>query len=74
MLNGQSSQWLILKAGVPPGYILGPILFLIYIIDTSDGLKSNVKLFADDTSLFSIVSDENLSSRTLNNDLAKIQQ
>ena len=29
--------------------------FLIYINDLADGLSSNAKLFADDTSLFSIV-------------------
>ena len=33
---------------------------------------SNVKLFADDTSLFSVVHDVNTSSTDLNNDLRKI--
>ena len=33
--------------------ILGTLLFLIYINHLSDSLLSNVKLFADDTSLFS---------------------
>ena len=74
VLNGQSSCWLKIKAGVPQGSILGPLLFLIYINDISNNLESNVKLFADDTSLFSIVFDKNLSSQTLNNDLIKIQQ
>ena len=74
ILNGQCSSWETIKAGVPQGSILGPLLFLIYINDISNGLESNVKLFADDTSIFSIVFDPSLSANKLNNDLKKIQQ
>ena len=48
------------------------MLFLIYINDLSDGLKSECKLFADDTSLFSVVNDTNTSASDLNEDLEKI--
>ena len=68
-LNGQTSEWLPIKAGVPQGSILGPIFFLMYIIDLPDDLVSTVKLFADDTSLFSVVHDSNISVNELNNDL-----
>ena len=71
-LNGQSSSWTNVNAGVPQGSILGPLLFLIYINDLSDGLSSNVKLFADDTSLFSVAHDINTSATELNKDLKKI--
>ena len=54
-VNGQTSGWLPILAGVPQAYILGPLLFLIYIKDHTDGLESLTKLFADDTSLFSKV-------------------
>ena len=37
-------------------------------------LKSNLKLFADDTSLFTIVKDKNESANTLNNDLMLISK
>ena len=61
LLNGQESSRLPIKDGVPQGSILGPRLFLIYSNDLSDGLNSIAKLFADDTSLFSIVQDLNES-------------
>ena len=68
-LNGQTSFWTEVNAGVPQGSILGPLLFLIYINDLPDGLSSNVKLFADDTSLFSVVHDSHNSASDLNKDL-----
>ena len=50
---------------------LGPLLFLIYINDLSDNLKSIAKLLADDTS-FSVVHDVNTSAKKeLNDDLKK---
>ena len=54
VLNGKSSSWLSVRAGVPQGSVLGPMIFLIYINDLPEGLNSEVKVFADDTSLFSI--------------------
>ena len=57
VLNGQTSEWLPVRAGVPQGSILGPLFFLIYINDLSIDIISTVKLFADDTSLFSISHD-----------------
>ena len=72
VLNGQKSSWTPVLAGVPHGSILGPLLFLVYINDLADGLKSNAKLFTDDTSLFTIVKDKNESANILNNDLQLI--
>ena len=57
VLNGTSSSWGNVSAGVPQGSILGPLIFLIYINDLTDDLNCIVKLFADDTSLFTIVED-----------------
>ena len=72
VLNGQSSKWQNVNAGVPQGSVLGPPFFLIYVNDLPQGLHSDVKLFANDTSLFSVIHDVDASSATLNNDRVKI--
>ena len=46
----------------------------MYISDLSEGLPSNAKLFADDTSLFSVIHDSNTSALELNNDLENINR
>ena len=74
LLNGQISEWLPVKAGMLQGSILGPLFFLIYINDSSENIESTVKLFADDTSLFSVVHDNNTSAEVLNRDLQKISE
>ena len=66
--------WKPILAGVPQSSILGPLLFLVYSNDLQDELKSNIKLFAHDTSLFSIVKDLNESVSILNNDLLLISK
>ena len=67
VLNGQSFKWSHIKAGVPQGSILGPLLLpLVYINDLSEGLTTSAKLFADDMSLFSVVHDSAASSGFLN--------
>ena len=74
LLNGQNSSWKGITSGVLQGSILGPLLFLIYISDLSDGLSSNCKLFADDTTLFCVVYGVTISSSEVNSDLAKISE
>ena len=72
VLNGQCSDWKEISAGVPQGSVLDPLFFLLYINDLPLGLKSNVRMFADDTSLFSIVNNPVESSQDLNHDLKLI--
>ena len=73
VLNGQNSSWANVEAGLPEGSILGRLLFLIYINDLPDNLSTNLKLFADDTSLFSVAHDIATSSCDLNYDLHRVR-
>ena len=74
VLNGQCSSCQLILAGVPQESILGPSFFLIYINDLPDGLKSNAKLLADDTSLFSSFKSKEESASDLTNDLDMISK
>ena len=58
---------------MPQGSVQDPLFFLIYINNLPLGLTTNVKLFADDACLFSVVNNNSLSASRLNNDLVKIR-
>ena len=72
VINGQESDWEYILSGVPQGSVLGPLLFLIYINDLTDGISSNIRLFADDSFLFSRVIDVNTTHEQLIGDLNHI--
>ena len=74
LLNGQTSSWKNVLAGVPQGFVLGSLLFLIYINDLLDGLTSICKIFADDTSFFSKEINKKKSEIEPNEDLKLISQ
>ena len=73
IIHGSSSQWGKIPAGVPQGAVLGPLTFLIYINDITENIKSNIKLFADDTSLYVTINEDAATATSqLNDDLSQI--
>ena len=74
ILNGQASSWKEVLAGVPQGSILGPLFFLIYINELPTNMESQVRIFADDTPLFSVVNEHQICAMKLKNDLGKISE
>ena len=45
-------DWGEVHSGVPQGSVLGPILFLHYVNDMPSGISSSIKMYADDTKLY----------------------
>jgi len=73
--EGYHSQFRTINTGEPQGSILGPLLCLLYIYDITDNVSTNIKLFADDTSLYVII-DKNpvQAAQDLSNDLVNISE
>ena len=68
VLNGQASTWTNVTTGVPQGSILG----LLLVHHLSEGFSMNAKLFAEDTSLFSVIHNSQTSANVLNKNLKMI--
>ena len=55
VLYGTTSDWRCVNAGVPQGSVLGALLILVYINDLTYDISSEMRLSADDSSLFTRV-------------------
>ena len=45
VLNDQNSSWADIKVGVPLGFILGPLFFLLHVNDLTENLRLKSKAF-----------------------------
>ena len=72
VISGGVSGWLEILAGVHQGSILGPLLFIMFINDIVKEIHSNIRLFADDTSLYIIVDFPDSAAQILNLDLERL--
>ena len=57
-VNGSCSSWINVSSGVPQGSVLGPLLFVVFINDFPAMMKTNCKLFADDSKIYGKAQDE----------------
>ena len=73
VLEGESSDEVLVESGVPQGTVLGPVLFLCHINDLPLSVNSQVRLFADDCLLYRNI-DSQQDHITLQNDLKNLEQ
>ena len=70
--ENQLSDFGKVSCGVPQGSILQPLLFLIYVNDMPQAVKSNLFLYADDSCLMYRHRDVNQIEKQLNNDFENV--
>ena len=71
-IENQLSDFGKLSCGVSQGSILGPLMFLIYVNDMSQAVKSNLFLYADDSCLMYQHRVVNEIEKQLNNDFENV--
>ena len=72
VVDGKKSKFKELKAGIPQGSKLGPLLWLLYVNDIVNDIKSDILLFADDTCCFATGKDPAETAIILNRDLDRL--
>jgi ribonuclease P/MRP protein subunit RPP40 len=72
-IRGAFSDWAEVVSGVPQGSVLGPLLFLCFVNDLPDWVVSSIRMFADDTKIWTKIETAE-DSQTLQRDLDKLAE
>eukprot|EP00795_Rhopilema_esculentum_P015387 gene15387-6623_t len=73
IIEGESSETVRVKSGIPQGTVLEPLLFLLFVNDISKNVESSIRLFADDCLLYNEIKNQGNEDR-LQNDLYKLEK
>ncbi|XP_065675499.1 uncharacterized protein LOC136091720 [Hydra vulgaris] len=68
VVNGNYSNWVPVKSGVPQGSVFSALLFIIYVNDIPEVIKSKAALFADGTKIFRSIENTQFEQK-LQNDI-----
>ena len=71
-VNGVESESAPVLSGIPQGSVLGPILFVIYINNLPEAVRSEVFLYADDTKILHQITSKD-DALTLQSDLDSLE-
>ena len=75
VVNGQTSEETPIKAGVPQGSILGPLMFIIYMNDIVEQvIDAEIRIYADDVTLFVTNKDKRETEAIIEENLARINR
>ena len=69
-VEGNFSNFMKVLSGIPQGSVLGPLLFILFINDLPDCIKSFIKIFADDLKIIANSADTD----TIENDLKNLEK
>jgi hypothetical protein len=72
VVNGKTSEAKTIEAGVPQGSILGPLLFLLYMDDLIQQVNIEVRLYADDATLYISYDDAEQASIEMDDNLTAV--
>lgn len=72
-IRGFFSEWIQVLSGVPQGSVLGPLLFLLFVNELPNWIVTNMKMFADDTKLWTTVTSIS-DSQQLQQDLESLSE
>jgi len=73
-IDGELSEERLVISGIPQGSVLGPFLFLVFVNDMPEEVKSRLFLFADDNKVYRVIEKAALDRIALQDDLDNLYE